>query len=152
MIRARAFGLAKKNSASSARRGYSSVAAGYFPNEPTGPSMKSSAVPGPQSKEALAKLHSVWDSSAAYFVADYYNSLGNYIRDVDGNMILDVYGQISSNALGYNNPALIESARSDEAVNALVNRPATGNFPGSDYASILEEGVLKVAPKGMPYV
>lgn len=137
----------------SARRGYAtSVAKQYFPNEPSQPSVKTQSIPGPKSKEALAELHKAWDSSAAYFVSDYYKSVGNYMQDVDGNVLLDVYGQIASNALGYNNPALIESARSDEAVNALVNRPATGNFPGNDYAKILEEGVLKVAPKGMPHV
>lgn len=136
----------------SSKRCSSSVAKDYFPNEPTQPSMKTASMPGPESKNALADLHRAWDSSAAYFVADYYKSLGNYIQDVDGNVLLDVYGQIASNALGYNNPALIESARSDEAVNALVNRPAQGNFPSSDYAKILDDGVLKVAPKDMPYV
>lgn len=34
-------------------------------------------------------------------------------------------------------------------VNALINRPALGNFPSNDWAEILETGVLKVAPKGL---
>lgn len=37
-------------------------------------------------------------------------------------------------------------------VNALINRPALGNFPSHDWASILETGILKVAPKGLNQV
>lgn len=35
---------------------------------------------------------------------------------------------------------------------ALINRPALGNFPSHDWASILETGLLKVAPPGMNQV
>lgn len=35
---------------------------------------------------------------------------------------------------------------------ALINRPALGNFPSHDWASILETGILKVAPKGLNQV
>lgn len=59
------------------------------------------------------------------------------------------YCQIASNPLGYNNPALIEAARSPEMVNAIVNRPATGNYPSKDWLHILTEGLLKVAPPGL---
>ncbi|ANB13851.1 4-aminobutyrate transaminase [Sugiyamaella lignohabitans] len=129
----------------------SSVAASYFPNEPTAPSVKT-AIPGPQTKAALEKLNKSMDIPAAYFVADYYKSLGNYIVDVDGNVLLDVYAQIASIALGYNNPALIEAAKSDAMINSLVNRPATGNFPSNDYADILEKGIMAAAPKGFSNV
>jgi 4-aminobutyrate aminotransferase/(S)-3-amino-2-methylpropionate transaminase len=37
-------------------------------------------------------------------------------------------------------------------VAALINRPALGNFPSHDWASILETGILKVAPKGLNQV
>lgn len=36
--------------------------------------------------------------------------------------------------------------------NALINRPALGNFPSHDWAHILETGILKVAPKGLDQV
>lgn len=35
---------------------------------------------------------------------------------------------------------------------AIINRPALGNFPSSDWASILRTGILKVAPKGLDQV
>jgi 4-aminobutyrate aminotransferase/(S)-3-amino-2-methylpropionate transaminase len=35
---------------------------------------------------------------------------------------------------------------------ALINRPALGNFPSHDWASVLRTGILKVAPKGLNQV
>jgi 4-aminobutyrate aminotransferase/(S)-3-amino-2-methylpropionate transaminase len=37
-------------------------------------------------------------------------------------------------------------------ISALINRPALGNFPSHDWASILETGILRVAPKGLNQV
>ena len=37
-------------------------------------------------------------------------------------------------------------------VNALINRPALGNFPSNEWAGILKTGILKAAPKGMNQV
>lgn len=85
-------------------------------------------------------------------LANYKHSFGNYIADLDGNVLLDVYAQIASIPVGYNNPALQLIARSDDMISAIINRPALGNFPQSDWASILESGVLKVAPKGLNQV
>lgn len=39
---------------------------------------------------------------------------GNYLQDVDGNQFLDVFAQIASIPVGYNNPNLIALAKSDE--------------------------------------
>lgn len=41
-------------------------------------------------------------------VVDYEKSQGNYIVDADGNVILDVYAQIASIALGYNVPEMMK--------------------------------------------
>lgn len=132
-------------------RDITSISEFYYPSEPTAPSIKTE-LPGPENKKALEKLSKVFDARAAYFVADYYKSIGNYIVDVDGNTYLDVYAQISSIALGYNNPALIEAVRSDKNINTIVNRPALGNFPPNDYADTLSEGLLAHAPPGLDKV
>ena len=62
------------------------------------------------------------------------------------------YAQIASIPLGYNNPALLKAARSDEMINGIINRPALGNFPPTDWAHVLKSGILKVAPKGLNQV
>lgn len=62
------------------------------------------------------------------------------------------YAQIASIPVGYNNPHLRKVAESPEMVNALINRPALGNFPSHDWADILDTGILKAAPKGLNQV
>jgi 4-aminobutyrate aminotransferase/(S)-3-amino-2-methylpropionate transaminase len=62
------------------------------------------------------------------------------------------YAQIASIPVGYSNPHLLEVAASKAMASAIVNRPALGNFPSHDWASILRTGILKVAPKGLDQV
>ncbi|KAK9472532.1 3-amino-2-methylpropionate transaminase [Dipodascopsis tothii] len=129
-----------------------SVSAHYFPQEPTAPTVKTAAIPGPESQAQMKSLDEVYDSRAAYMVCDYEKSNGNYLVDADGNEFLDVYAQIASIPLGYNNPALVAAAKSPEMIDALVNRPAMGNFPSVQWDKILREGLLAAAPPGMDRV
>jgi len=126
-------------------------AAAFFPDEPAEPIVKT-AIPGPRSKEEIERLSRVFDTRSLNMMADYSKSYGNYIADLDGNVLLDVYAQIASIPVGYNNPALLHAAASPEMASALVNRPALGNFPQHDWADILETGILSVAPKGLNQV
>ncbi|KAK6465641.1 4-aminobutyrate aminotransferase [Scheffersomyces coipomensis] len=130
----------------------SSVAAQYFPEEPISPQLVTSSIPGPKSQAYNDELGNVFDNRATYFVVDYVKSLGNYISDADGNKLLDVYCQIASIPLGYNNPALIEAAKSDDMLYALIDRPALACFPSTNYAQILQEGILAAAPPSMTKV
>ncbi|KAI9741935.1 MAG: 4-aminobutyrate transaminase [Cirrosporium novae-zelandiae] len=119
----------------------------YFPDEPSAPIIKT-PIPGPKSQKAISELDQVFDTRALNMMACYPKSIGNYIADLDGNMLLDVYAQIASIPVGYSNPHLIETAKSPAMIDSLVNRPALGNFPRHDWAEILKTGLLKVAPKG----
>ncbi|EGY23133.1 hypothetical protein VD0002_g7986 [Verticillium dahliae] len=106
-------------------------------------------VPGPLSKAASKQLDAFFDARAIHFVVDYEKSSGNYIVDVDGNRYLDVYAQIASIPVGYNNAALVAAAKSPEMISALVNRPAIGNFPSSNWAELLKQGLFRAAPAGL---
>ncbi|KAL1887557.1 4-aminobutyrate transaminase [Ceratocystis pirilliformis] len=112
----------------------------------------STAVPGPQTQAAIQALGEVFDARAVQIVADYDKSEGNYLVDVDGNRFLDVYSQIASIPVGYNNKRLIAAASSPTMVSALVNRPATGNFPSLAWNDALRNGLMKAAPPGLKYI
>ena len=130
---------------------HSNEEASFFPDEPQGPQVRT-AIPGPKSKKAIEELNRVFDTRSLNMLANYQNSFGNYIADLDGNVLLDVYAQIASIPVGYSNPSLLQAATSPEMASAIINRPALGNFPQHDWASILETGILKVAPKGLNQV
>ncbi|KAI9837532.1 MAG: hypothetical protein M1819_007183 [Sarea resinae] len=123
----------------------------YFADEPAGPVLRT-AIPGPESKKAIEKLDKVFDTRSLNLIANYQNSFGNYIVDLDGNVLLDVYAQIASIPVGYSNPSLLLAATSPEMASSIINRPALGNFPQHDWAHILETGILSVAPKGLNQV
>lgn len=112
----------------------------------------SSAVPGPKSLELKQELDTLQNTGALIFFADYEKSAGNYIVDCDGNILLDLFGQISSIPLGYNHPAMIQAMQNPENLSYLVNRPALGNLPPVDWVNRLEKSIMSVAPKGMPEV
>ncbi|KAK3704067.1 4-aminobutyrate transaminase [Vermiconidia calcicola] len=109
----------------------------FFPDEPVGPMIRT-AIPGPESKKAIAELDKIFETRSLNMMTNYQNSYGNYIADLDGNVLLDVYAQIASIPVGYSNPSLLLAATSPDMVSALINRPAMGNFPQHDWASILE--------------
>ncbi|KAK6502522.1 hypothetical protein TWF506_003103 [Arthrobotrys conoides] len=123
----------------------------FFPNEPTKPSVKTE-IPGPKSKVAITELDEVFDTRSLNMICDYENSVGNYVSDHDHNVLLDVYAQIASIPIGYNNPTLSAVASSPEMLTALINRPALGNFPPASWTNTLKSGILSVAPKGLNQV
>ncbi|KAM5459464.1 4-aminobutyrate transaminase [Microsporum canis] len=122
------------------------AAAAFFSNEPAGPTVKT-AIPGPKSKEAITQLDRVFDTRSLNMLVDYEN-----IADLDGNVLLDVFAQIASIPVGYNNPTLLAATKTTEMASALINRPALGNFPSHNWSNILESGLLRVAPKGLDQV
>ena len=51
------------------------------------------------------------DSRAAFIVQDLDRSIGNYIADDDGNILLDMHNQTASISIGYNNPNLSKGGK-----------------------------------------
>ncbi|KAB8236204.1 4-aminobutyrate aminotransferase [Aspergillus alliaceus] len=119
--------------------------------EPSIPSMQT-AIPGPLTTATKSELDIIFDARTTQMVIDYDKSSGNYLVDVDGNTYLDVYAQIASIPVGYNNPTLVKAAQSPAMVSALVNRPAIGNFPSQRWLNLLRDGLMRVAPRGCTQV
>lgn len=72
-----------------AKAASSSAEKPYIPKEPKGPTIKT-AIPGPKSKKAIAELDKVFETRSLNMIANYQKSVGNYIADLDGNVLLDV--------------------------------------------------------------
>ncbi|GLD61330.1 4-aminobutyrate aminotransferase, mitochondrial, partial [Lates japonicus] len=89
---------------------------------------------------------------AINFFCNYEESRGNYLVDVDGNRMLDVYTQISSIPIGYNHPALLKLMANPNNLSTFVNRPALGILPPENFPDKLTESLLSVAPSGMTRV
>ncbi|KAJ9119847.1 hypothetical protein QFC24_005561 [Naganishia onofrii] len=115
-----------------------------FPREPHAPAVVTSSVPGPKVQEASRGIQQFQDSRTHVLVA------GNYIVDLDGNAFLDVYAQIASIPIGYNNPDLLKLAKTDLFATMAMNRPALGVFPPGEWKDMV--AFLSVAPKGLNQV
>ncbi|KAI8636600.1 4-aminobutyrate aminotransferase [Parasitella parasitica] len=100
----------------------------------------------------MSKLDQYQDTRSIFFVADFAKSKGNYIVDADGNTLLDVFAQIASIPVGYNNPAFLALAQKPAFQTALANRAALGVNPNVDWVDSVEKAFMAVAPKGMTNV
>ncbi|MSP56153.1 MAG: aminotransferase class III-fold pyridoxal phosphate-dependent enzyme [Myxococcales bacterium] len=119
-----------------------------FPDEPAGIHV-ATAIPGPKSEELRVRHARVQDARTVHFYQDATRSRGNYIVDVDGNTILDLYGHIACVPLGYNHPALLDAWRGGRFDWAAGYRPALGIAPPAEWVGIVDGALSRVAPKGL---
>lgn len=113
------------------------------PGEAKGPSVKTSIIPGPASQKLLESLNEVQQCNSVQLFADYNKSLGNYLVDVDGNILLDVYTQISSVPIGYNHPELLKSMEKLENIVRNVKNPFC-------HLPCIHQNVLKIISPPLP--
>jgi len=85
--------------------------------------------PGPKNKEYIASMGSMACNLTQHFPVNLQESKGNYVTDIDGNTMLDVFNSIGVYALGYNHPALLEASKSDLMASVVANRTALGICP-----------------------
>jgi len=128
------------------------AAAPLHPSEPTSPQVITATVPGPKSLQLLKELGAIQHVATVQLFVDYERSQGNYLVDADGNVLLDVFTQISSAPLGYNHPRFIKAMQDPKNMAHLVNRPALGNLPSKDWVDRLRSTLLSVAPPGLAHV
>lgn len=124
----------------------------FISDEPSGPLLKTSEIPGPKTKQLLKRLNSIQQAGSVSLFIDYDKSLGNYVCDADDNILLDVYMQIASVPLGYNHPEMIKAVQDPKNLATFVNRPALAVFPPSEWPDRLQAALLSVAPKGLQQV
>ena len=107
------------------------------------------AVPGPRTEELRARHGRHQDARTVHVYQDAKRSLGNYLVDVDGNTMLDVYGHIAALPVGYNHPDLLAAFRSGRFDWTMGYRPALGVAPSAEWVDLVERTLMRIAPRGL---
>jgi 4-aminobutyrate aminotransferase/(S)-3-amino-2-methylpropionate transaminase len=106
-------------------------------------------VPGPRSEALRARHNRFQDARTVHLYQDARRSLGNYLADVDGNVLLDLYGHIAALPIGYNHPELLAAWRSGRMDWAAGYRPALGIAPSPEWVDLVEKTLMRLAPRGL---
>ena len=122
-----------------------------IPGEPTHASVVT-AVPGPASEALRARHQRYQDARTLHVYQDAKASRGNYLVDVDGNALLDLYGHIAALPLGYNHPALLDAWKNGRFDWCAGYRPALGIAAPAEWVDLVEHTLMGVAPKGLDRV
>ena len=76
-------------------------------------------------------------------------SKGNFLKDVDGNVVLDLNCGL---ALGYNHDALVNARDSPFFDRFTQGKTDVSTVPPSDFTDIMREEIMPVAPSGLSQV
>lgn len=82
-------------------------------------------------------------------VINVVKSFGNYFRDVDGNVVLDMFMDNGRNAFGYNSRRWMREMDFQKYERFLYQRPAMGVLPPTEYPKLLHELIEKIGPDGL---
>lgn len=118
-----------------------------IPGEPERASMVTRA-PGPRTEALRARHQHHQDARTVHYYQDARKSLGNYAVDVDGNVLLDVYGHIACVPIGYNHPDLLNAFRDGRFEWTVGWRPALGVAPPPEWVDLVEGVFTRCAPRG----
>lgn len=122
------------------------------PYEAAGPTVATD-YPGPKSIAYNERIsHTLVNSQNLREVIDLEKSFGNYFQDIDGNVVLDMHMDFGRNILGYNSRRWVRETKFQKYDKFLVQRPAMGVMPPSEYPKLLSQLLLKVAPPELPDV
>ena len=122
-----------------------------IPGEPDAPSLRT-PIPGPRTEALRAQHGAFQDARTVHVYQDAAKSLGNYLVDVDGNVLMDLYGHIACLPVGYNHPTLLAAWRSGRFDWCAGYRASLGVAPPEEYVGVIQRGFMGVAPKGLSRV
>jgi 4-aminobutyrate aminotransferase/(S)-3-amino-2-methylpropionate transaminase len=109
-------------------------------------------IPGPKTLNTINKLNDKLDARTVSLVTDLDTSHGNFLVDIDGNKFLDMFCNIASLPLGYNNSKLLKAASSPEWGKHLIQRSALGIYPPSHWESNIDTLINIFSPPGMNFL
>lgn len=122
-----------------------------IPDEPSSVKLLT-AVPGPRGEALRARHGQYQDARSVHLYLESRACKGNYLMDVDGNVLLDLYGHIAALPLGYNHPDLLAAWKDGRFDWCAGFRPALGIAPPKEWVDIVEGTLMRVAPEGMAQV
>ncbi|MFZ5475920.1 MAG: aminotransferase class III-fold pyridoxal phosphate-dependent enzyme [Myxococcota bacterium] len=105
-------------------------------------------IPGPEARALIERGRFDMQSIYRTILVDDAASEGVWIRDVDGNWLLDLFSSFALGALGYNHPALVEVARSPAFARAAANATSTPFVTAPAWIAYVEALQKRYAPPG----
>jgi 4-aminobutyrate aminotransferase/(S)-3-amino-2-methylpropionate transaminase len=110
------------------------------------------ACPGPESARMKTALSLTQETGAVKYFVDMEASKGNYVVDVDGNRMLDMFSHIASLPIGYNHPRMLRVFQDPVNLAMLAHRPALFNLPPAGWPERIQSTLMSVAPPGLTHV